>query len=133
MLNGSFTNHYTLDVMKLFSSCRAQQPDKHKYVSLIEFALRNHTFSVEEAMSACGFTEKEFRFVSSSLFSLSAYQADPGFDPARKLEWILKPEIYFSYLQYLEFLHAVRTARQAFWLSLAAIVIAIITTILALL
>jgi hypothetical protein len=119
--------------MKLFASSRLQEPDKHKYIELVEFALHNDKFSAEEASKACGLSEKEFRFVSASIFSLSGYQAQAGFDPASKLDWILKPETYFSYLQYLEFRHAIETAKRAYWLSVAAIIIAILSTVPAIL
>jgi hypothetical protein len=82
--------------MKLFASSRLSEPNKHKYVALIEFALKNDTFSVEEATMACGLSEKEFRFISASLFSLNANQASYGLSPRTKSDWILKPEAYFS-------------------------------------
>ena len=115
--------------MKLFTSSRLSEPSKHKYVALIEFALKNDTFSVEDAIAACGLSEKEFRFVSASLFSLNANQASPGFSPTTKSDWILKPEAYFSYLQYLEFRHAIETAKRAYWLSVLAIIVAVIAAL----
>lgn len=115
--------------MKLFASSRLPEPDKHRYVALIEFALHHDTFSAEEASTACELSEKEFRFISASIFSLNAYQAQAGFDTKKKLDWILKPEAYFSYLQYLEFRHAIETAKRAYWLSVLAIIIAIIAMV----
>jgi hypothetical protein len=117
--------------MKLFASSRVAEPEKHKYVSLIEFSLKNPNFSATKACSVCGLSEKEFRFVASSIYVLNAYQTDPSFDPNRELEWIIKPEAYFSYLQYLEFCHAIETAKRAYWLSVAAITTAIIAAALA--
>lgn len=112
--------------MKLIDPLRISEPRKHRYVELIEFSLKNPKFTTTQACTACGFSEKEFRFVASSIFELSAYQS--GFpDPERELEWILKPQAYFSYLQYLEFCHAIETAKQAYWLSVAAVVIALIS------
>ena len=64
---------------------------KHKYIALIEFALHNDTFSAEDASKICELLEKEFRFVSASIF-LNAYQDQSGFDPTRKLDWILIPK-----------------------------------------
>jgi hypothetical protein len=117
--------------MKLFASSRVPEPKKHKYVDLIEFSLENSTFSTTKVCDACGLSQKEFRFLAPIIYVLSAYQADPNFEVDRELEWILKPEAYFSYLQYCEFRHAIETAKRAFWLSVLAIVIAIISTGLA--
>jgi hypothetical protein len=111
--------------MKLFASSRLPEPDTHKYVQLIEYTLRNPSFKIADACAACGLTDKEFRSVSPNIYSLSAYQEQlPHTDET--LDWVLRPEAYFSYLQYLEFRHAIETAKRAYWLSVAAIVVAII-------
>ncbi len=109
----------------LFLPAKPTDAARHKYITLVEFALSKGTFSKQEAMDACGFTEKQFRFVSSSIFVLSMNQGVMA-DLNEKQEWILKPEAYFSYVQYLEFLHAIKTARTSFWLAVAAIVVAIL-------
>ena len=117
--------------MKIFAASREQIPSKHKYISLIEFSLGNPKFSVNVACAACGLSEKEFRFISNSIYVLNAAQADMGHNPDIQFDWILSPDAYFSYLQYLEFKHAIEAARRSYWLSVAAIVIAIISAGLA--
>lgn len=67
--------------------------------------------------------ERDFQFIARSIFELSGYQADRGLHSASELqEWVLKPEAYFAYLQYKQFEHAVRSARRAEWLAIAALV-----------
>jgi len=112
--------------MKAFAHSRLTAPTKHRYVGLIEFALENPEFSTKEACEATGLTDKEFRFVADTLFSLNANQAQGAYDPSKKQEWVLKPEAYFSYLQYLEFRHSIEHARRAYWLSVLAIIISIV-------
>lgn len=112
--------------MKVFAHSILSEPSKHKYVGLIEFALENPEFSVEEACKATGLSDKEFRFISGTIFSLNQNQAEGTYNPSKKQEWILQPESYFSYLQYLEFKHAIEHARRAYWLSVLAIIVSII-------
>jgi hypothetical protein len=69
-----------------------------------------------------------------SRHSLVAQRPSPGLELGPRFfslmvayaTWILRPEAYFSYLQYLEFKHAIETAKRAYWLSVAAIVIALL-------
>jgi hypothetical protein len=111
--------------MKLFASSRLPEPDTHKYVRLIEYSLRTPPFKLDDACAACGLSDREFRFIAPSIYSLSVYQQErmPG---GQIQDWVLRPEAYFSYLQYLEFLHAIETAKRAYWLAVAAIVVSII-------
>ena len=118
-------------MFKLLASSRLPEPDTHKYVQLIEYTLRNPSFKPGDACTACKLSEKEFAFVAPSLYSLSAAQSGV-INSTMLQEWILRPEAYFSYLQYLEFRHAIETARRAYWLSVAAIVISILGVAVAL-
>jgi len=110
----------------LFRSSRLPDPDPHRYVQLIAYTLRNPSFKSADACAACGLSEKEFRFVATSIYSQSEYQVQKG-RPDETQDWILRPEAYFSYLQYLEFRHAIKASRIASSLAVVAIVIAIIT------
>ena len=110
----------------LFRSSRLPDPDPHRYVQLIAYTLRNPSFKSADARAACGLSEKEFRFVATSIYSQSEYQVQKG-RPDETQDWILRPEAYFSYLQYLEFRHAIKASRIASSLAVVAIVIAIIT------
>ncbi|MBX3650697.1 MAG: hypothetical protein KF771_04935 [Burkholderiales bacterium] len=111
--------------MTLFQWSQLPDPDPHRYVQLIAYTLRNHAFKSKDACAVCGISEREFRFVAGSIYSLSEYQVQKG-HPDEIQDWILRPEAYFSYLQYLEFRHAIKASRQAKLLALLAIVIAII-------
>ena len=113
-------------LMNLVGHSRLISPKKHKYVALIEYALKNPVFSAEDACQAVGLSEKEFRFISSSIFSLNAVQSSQDFRSNQKHDWILLPEAYFSHLQYLEFQHAIEHARRAYWISVLAIIVSII-------
>ena len=112
--------------MKLFSHSRLEAPSKHRYVALVEYALSNAEFSAEEACQSVGLSDKEFRFIASTIFSLNAVQGSQDFRSQQKHEWILQPDAYFSYLQYLEFMHAVEHSRRAYWIAVLAIVVSIV-------
>ncbi len=111
--------------MTLFQWSQLPDPDPHRYVQLIAYTLRNPSFKSADACAACGISEREFRFVAGSIYSLNEYQVQKG-RPDEIQEWMLRPEAYFSYLQYLEFRHAIKASRRATLLALVAIVIAII-------
>jgi len=112
--------------MKLFGHSRLETPGKHRYVALIEYALSNPEFTAEEACGAVGLSDKEFRFIAGTIFALNAVQSSQDFRSQQKHEWILQPDAYFSYLQYVEFMHAIEHARRAFWVAVLAIVVSII-------
>ena len=119
--------------MQLIGSSRVPEPKKHKYVQLIEFVLDRPSFSPSEACATCGISDKEFRFIAPIIFVLNAYQAEKGLIATSEVqEWVLKPEAYFSYLQFLEFCYAIETSKRAYWLSVAAVILAIISSWLAL-
>lgn len=94
----------------------------HGYIKLIEFALGNKRFSKNAACEKSGLSEKQFDFARNRIFVLSAYQ-EQNFSRTEEQEWELSPEAFFNYLQYLEFKHAVRSARSAQYISIAAIII----------
>lgn len=111
--------------MKILGINRFGEPEKHKYVRLIEFTLKNPIFAPEKACAECGLTAKEFQFISRSIYSLSAAQ-DQMIRPREEQEWVLLPEAYFSHLQFLEFRHAVKVANVSYWLSIAAVIVTIV-------
>ena len=112
--------------MKIFGHSRIKTPDKHRYVSLIEYALKNPEFTAEQACSEVGLSDKEFRFIARSIFSLNAVQDSQDFRSSQVHEWILQPEAYFSYLQYIEFTHSVEHANRAYWLAVLAIIVSVL-------
>jgi hypothetical protein len=112
--------------MKLAAHSRLKEPFKHKYVALIEYALEHDEFSANGVCEATGLTEKEFRFILASIFIPNGYQGQTVFDLDLKQKWVLRTEAYFSYLQYLEFCHAIEHARRAYWVAILAVIIALI-------
>jgi len=77
--------------MQLSGSSRVPEPDKHKYVQLIEFALDKASFSPSEACSACGISDNEFRFSAPSIFVLNSYQVEKGLISTSEIqEWVLR-------------------------------------------
>jgi hypothetical protein len=99
--------------------------DAHKYICLIEFALRSPSFSVTEACEKCGLSEKEFSFVRDSIFVLSAYQTQ-HLGTKDVQEWVLSPAAYFGYLQFQGNRQATETANRAYWVAVIAIVLGIV-------
>ncbi len=116
----------SMHTFSVFTHSRLPEPDKHKYISLIEYCLHNPEFSTVEACNATGLSNKEFSFIADAVFSLNANQSQGLYKPEQKQDWILKPEAYFSYLQYLEFRHSIEHSRRAYWLAVLAIVVSII-------
>jgi hypothetical protein len=112
--------------MKLVTDSRFNEPSKHKYIALIEFSLKQPSFSADDVYIATGLSEKEFRFIIDSIFIPNGYQTQPVFDHEKKQEWVLRPEAYFSYLQYLEFCHSIKNSKQSYWMAVVAIVVSLI-------
>ena len=94
----------------------------HGYIKLIEFTLKNNKFSKDSACKVSGLSHKQFDFIKDNLFILSEHQKQNASNNIEQ-EWELTPETYFSYLQYLEFKHAVRSSHTAKYIAIAAIVI----------
>ncbi len=118
--------------MRLIRPPNFTKIDKHRYVQLIEFSLSKSNFAVSDAMSTCSLTEKEFRFIAPSIYHLNLNQVSLSISPDTVQEWVVKPEAYFSYLQFMAFSHAIETAERSYWLSLGAIILAILSIALAL-
>lgn len=96
---------------------------KHKYIKLIEFALKNKSFSVQEACDASGLNEREFNGAKYSLFVLLG-KHEHIVNIHESLEWWLKPEAYFSYVSFLEFQHSLNTSRRAQWIAVFSLLFA---------
>lgn len=94
----------------------------HEYIKLIEYSLSKNEFSAEEACSAIGITDEQFKFVRHSIFVLSAAQTGADFKSKSKYKWHLSIQAYFNYLQYLEFMHAVKSAKNATKIAIIAII-----------
>lgn len=72
------------------------QDDKHKYIQLIEFALANRSFTVQQALDATKMSGDEFSAAQYSLFHLKGMHENSNRN--EQMDWTLKPEAYFNYL-----------------------------------
>ncbi|WP_432740709.1 hypothetical protein ABXJ76_11870 [Methylobacter sp. G7] len=88
--------------------------------------LDDEEFSADEACAATGLSKREFNFVRASIFSLNGFQENQFFETDQKYQWIIRPEAYFSYLQYLEFCHAIEYAKRAYWMAVFAVIVSLI-------
>lgn len=95
---------------------------KHKYIHLIEFVIENDSsFTIQQARDACKLSPREFSSIVPSVFALDAHQMDRLGETHESQNWVLKPEAYFGYLQYVQFNHAVLSANRAQWTATAAL------------
>ena len=93
--------------------------DVHPYIKLIEFALNESNFSVEQACSATKIGLTDFQKVQEQIFLVDEHLRDKSRYPNMLLEWKVKPEALFGYIQYQAHQDAVESARKAdkraFW------------------
>lgn len=91
----------------------------HPYIKLIQFAIENRSFTVEQARMAAHLSHEEFMFVRHDLFVLSGAQLDPVIHEQQVMEWKVSPQALFGYIQYQAYRDAVESARKAdkraFW------------------
>ena len=97
--------------------------ENHRYIKLVEFALANKIFSVNQACEASGLSAEEFSGAKYSLFLLKGVHENIACDN-ELLGWRLKPEAYFSYVSYLEFKFSLTTSRWAWWFSGLSLLVA---------
>lgn len=62
--------------------------EKHGYLKLIEYTLKNNHYSIDQACEKTGLSSKQFQFAKHELFVLSGYQ-DTYVNPEEVLEWEL--------------------------------------------
>ncbi len=101
----------------------------HQYIRLIEYAIQNNTFSINEACRATGISSTEFKFARDVLFILNAEQTRPYVHENQSMDWQLSPQAFFNYLQYREFKFAIESAENSKRNAWIAIAIAAITLI----
>lgn len=93
--------------------------DVHPYIKLIQFAIENRSFTVEQARMAAHLSREEFMFVRHDLFVLGGAQLDPVIHEQQVMEWKVSPQALFGYIQYQAHRDAVESAskadKRAFW------------------
>lgn len=87
--------------------------DVHPYIKLIQFAIENRSFTVEQARMAAHLSHEEFMFVRHDLFVLSGPQLDPVIPEQQVMEWKVSPQALFGYIQFQAYRDAVESARKA--------------------
>lgn len=85
----------------------------HPYIKLIQFAIENRSFTVEQACMAAHISREEFMFVRHDLFVLSGAQLGPVFSQQQVMDWKVSPQALFGYIQYQAYRDAVESARKA--------------------
>ena len=93
--------------------------DVHPYIKLIEFALKDANFSIEQACSATKIGLTEFQKAQDQIFLMDEHLRESSRYPNMLLEWKLSPPALFGYIQYQAYRDAVESARKAdkraFW------------------
>ncbi len=96
--------------------------ENHKYIKLIEFAIKQKHFTKTQACEVSGLTKQEFDFVRHEIFILSGAQAE-YLNDNQEYEWKVSSQTFFNYLQFSEFKFAVITAKKAQRTALVAIIL----------
>ncbi len=68
----------------------------HPYIMLIEYAMKERHFSIEQACTACKLSISDFMFIQHNLFALNAIQDQPYVQPNELMEWIISSEALFG-------------------------------------
>lgn len=93
--------------------------DVHPYIKLIQFAIENRSFTVEQACMAAHISREEFMFVRHELFVLSGAQQGPVISQQQVMDWKISTQALFGYIQYQAHRDAVESAskanNRAFW------------------
>jgi len=103
--------------------------ERHKFIKIIEYALKHESFTVEQICEAVGISQVEFNLAKFSIFHLLG-EHDPVSSPHKKIPWYLSTKAFFNYLSFLEYRHAIQTAKRAYILGIVAILIAAVSMLL---
>ena len=87
--------------------------DVHPYIKLIEFALKESNFSIEQACSATNIRLTEFQKAQDQIFLMDEPLRESSRYPNMLLEWKVSPQALFGYIQYQAHRDAVESARKA--------------------
>lgn len=96
--------------------------DNHKHLRLIEFALKNKEFSVQQVCKVSGMSEQEFNNAKYSFFMLLGKHEYID-NIQQVLEWHIKPEAFFSYISYIEYKESSKNAKYAIWIAIISMII----------
>ncbi|MCJ8351383.1 hypothetical protein [Moritella sp.] len=102
---------------------------KHPNIRLIEYALENKTFTVDQVCQELNITLREFGFVKQTLFTLTVYQRDK-LTNSEATDWCLSNDAFFNYLQYKEFEHSLNNSKKSNLIAIIAICISTISLVI---
>ena len=100
--------------------------ENNSFVRLIEFALMNKSFNVNQACQASGLSNSEFHQIRHTIFENSHPNIN---NDAQMFQWYLSPNAYFHYLTYIQYKHAVKTSNRAHIIAIISVAISIIVGI----
>ena len=103
--------------------------NKHGYIELIEYAMKERNFSIEEVCNAIRLPESDFMFIRHEIFALSAAQEQPTVHKNERLEWKLSPQAIFGYIQYQAYTDAVESSRRSQKLAIWALYISALSAL----
>jgi len=104
----------------------------HPYIMLIEYAMKERHFSIEQACTACKLSISDFMFIRRNLFALNGIQDQPYVQPNELMEWKLSSEALFGYIQYTAYQDSLKIAAKADRRAVIALIIASISAATAL-
>jgi hypothetical protein len=86
--------------------------ENYKIIKLMEFSLKDQSFSVQQACNVSGVSPDEFSGLKYSLYVLKG--AHENIESNNEiLDWRLTPEAYFNYLSFIQYKHSVLTSKRA--------------------
>ncbi|MCG7984642.1 hypothetical protein A3194_12815 [Candidatus Thiodiazotropha endoloripes] len=105
---------------------------EHKYIVFLDNVLeqKGGSFRLDPALKASGLSKDEFEQIRDAYFYRD--NLPERIDSAsQSLEWRLKPEAVFWYLNYKQYAHAIKSTKKAFWISAASLAVATIGIVIA--
>jgi hypothetical protein len=105
---------------------------KHGYIELIEYALKERNFSIEQVCRAIKLPISDFMFIRHEIFILNGNQAEATVHHNELLEWKLSPQAVFGYIQYKAYEDSVESSKRSQKLAIWALGISALSALSAL-
>ena len=102
---------------------------KHGYIELIEYAMKERNFSIEQACRAIKLPISDFMFIRHEIFILNGNQAEAIVHHNELLEWKLSPQAVFGYIQYKAYEDAVESSKRSHKLAILALCISALSAL----
>lgn len=99
----------------------------HKYIKFLDHVVKEEgSFHLDPAFQHSKLSESEFNLIRDSIF-YNENLPDVIAVRSQYLEWKLKPEALFGYLNYKQYEHAIESSKRAFRISVVSLLVAIIS------